>query len=63
MQVYTVRIVYKSGYTIDFEVKGFEIAGDYSKFRWDWYSGPKPMMLGADDIAAVYQISQRTVEK
>lgn len=63
MQVYTVRIVYKSGYTIDFEVKDFEITKDYINFKWEWYSGPKPVMLGANDIAAVYQISERTVEE
>lgn len=56
--IFKIRIVYKSGYTHDFEVYSFNIKGD----RYDWKSvsdSNKPILLGADDIAAVYQIGTR----
>lgn len=56
--IYTVRIVYKSGYTHDFEVYSFTVSkGDYN---WEPVS-PKnrPILLGANEIAAVYTVGIR----
>lgn len=56
--VYKVRIVYKSGYTYDFEVYSFTI----TKGEYNWepvHPHNRPIMLGASDIAAVYQIGAR----
>ena len=56
--IFKIRIVYKSGYTHDFEVYSFNIKGD----RYDWKSVSdenKPILLGVDEIAAIYQIGLR----
>lgn len=56
--IYTVRIVYKSGYTHDIEVTEFTIKnGSYT-----WTNAGhacKPLVLGIDEIAAVYQMGVR----
>jgi hypothetical protein len=55
--VYRVRIVYKSGYVQDFECTEFSITD--SKITWDAVGVTRPLKLGFDDIAAVWQISVR----
>ena len=56
--IFKIRIVYKSGYTHDFEVYEFKING--GSYRWESVSDDnKPILLGADDIAAVFQIGVR----
>lgn len=61
MLVYTIRIVYKSGYTHDFDVTNFEIVGQ--KYTWTpLCNHNKPIFLGIDDIAAVWQVGAREVE-
>ena len=57
--IFKVRIVYKSGYTHDFECTSFTLKnGTYSCNSYD--DKNKPVDLGADDIAAVWQIGYRT---
>lgn len=59
VKVFKVRIVYKSGYTHDFETTAFSVKG--SSYTWDNYStNNKPVQLGVDDIAAVWQLGYRT---
>lgn len=56
--IFKVRIVYKSGYTHDFEVYSFTVKG--SNYSWESVNpNNKPIVLGADEIAAVYQIGIR----
>ena len=58
INIFTVRIVYKSGYTHDFEVTKFTIKG--GSYFWEHADDTnKPIQLGADEIAAVYQIGVR----
>jgi len=56
--VFKIRVVYKSGYFHDFEVYKFNVKdGSYS---WESVNDQnKPIQLGADEIAAVYQIGTR----
>ena len=56
--IFTVRIVYKSGYTHDFEVTEFNIVrGNYT---WQHVcDANKPILLGVDEIAAIYQVAVR----
>lgn len=63
--VYRMRIIYKSGATIDFDVKSFEIERNQhgNTYTWDYYGGPKPVLLGADEIAAVYQLESYEVDE
>jgi hypothetical protein len=63
--VYRMRIIYKSGATIDFEVKSFEIdrKPHGNTYKWDHYGGPKPILLGVDEIAAVYQLESYEVDE
>lgn len=56
--IFRVRIVYKSGYTHDFECTDFEISN--SKVTWQSVSERnRPIKIGVDDIAAVWQIGYR----
>ena len=55
---FKVRIVYKSGYKHDFWVRDFNIRGG----SYSWTSvedNNKPVQIGVDDIAAVWQIGTR----
>lgn len=62
MKIYTVRIVYKSGYTHDFEVTEFSIKGR-GEYEWVAYDDMnKPVKIGPDDIAAVWQVGVREAE-
>lgn len=56
--VFRVRIVYKSGYIHDFECTDFEISNN--KVSWE-NAGERnrPIKIGLDDIAAVWQIGHR----
>ena len=55
-QIFKVRIVYKSGYTHDFWVKNFKYKEDHG-YEWESVSiQNRPLRIGADEIAAVYQI-------
>jgi hypothetical protein len=52
---FKIRVVYKSGYTHDFWVRSFKTDG--TSFTWDSVeANNRPIMLGAEDIAAVWQI-------
>jgi len=56
--VFRVRIVYKSGYTHDFECTDFEISNN--KVSWENANEHnRPIKIGLDDIAAVWQIGHR----
>ncbi len=55
--VYTIRVIYKSGAQMDFDVTSFTIQG--GRYAWEWHSGPKPILLGVDDVVAVYQLRER----
>lgn len=58
--LFTVRIVYKSGYTHDFEVYKFKMKGN--TIEWNSANDQnKPIHLGLDEIAAVYQMGYRNV--
>jgi hypothetical protein len=58
VNIFTVRIVYKSGYTHDFDVTKFTIKG--STYVWESANDSnKPIQLGANDIVAVYQVGMR----
>lgn len=59
---YLVRIVYKSGYTHDFWVYEFEVSGD--NFKWTAVEGGSaPLLIGADDIAAVWVLESVLAEE
>lgn len=56
--VFNIRIVYKSGYTHDFEATDFTFSN--GTYNWDAVSDQnKPLMLGANEIAAIYQVGAR----
>ncbi len=58
--IFKIRIVYKSGYTHDFEVYEFSMNG--GRYEWKHVSDEnKPILLGVDEIAAIYQIGVRRV--
>ena len=56
---FRVRVVYKSGYTHDFWCWKFTIKNN-SSYSWtNAEDDNKPIQIGADDVAAVYQIGHR----
>lgn len=56
--VFKVRIVYKSGYTHDFECTDFEVSN--SQVQWKSVSERnRPIKIGVDEIAAVWQVGYR----
>ena len=57
--VFKVRVVYKSGHTEDFETTVFKINGD--GYSWEAPGEKRPVMLGADEVAAVWQLGHRFV--
>ena len=62
MRVFTIRIIYKSGYAIDFDCTEFTITGH--QYKWTTYGeGVRPVLLNIDEVAAVWQISHREVKE
>lgn len=62
--IFKVRVVYKSGYTHDFEVTAFEITknatGGISAIHWNPIADRnKPVYIGLDEIVAVWQVGVR----
>jgi hypothetical protein len=59
---FKVRVVYKSGYFHDFWCSSFSINGD--QYVWNAVDdNNRPVYIGVDDIAAVYQVSTRRAFK
>ena len=61
--VYTIRIVYKSGYTHDFDVYSFEVHMSTGQKTYSWEAvsvNNSPVVLGGDDIAAVWQVGVKS---
>lgn len=56
--IFKVRIVYKSGYTHDFECTDFEISDKIVSWK-SVSEHNRPLKIGFDDIAAVWQIGHR----
>lgn len=57
--VYKVRVVYKGGHVQDFECMDFTIRQDEMRWTAASANGVKPLKLGINDIAAVWQIGYR----
>lgn len=55
--VYKLRVIYRSGATQDFETTKFTISN--SQAEWESVGAVKPLKLGLDDVAAVWQLGQR----
>lgn len=60
LAVFKIKIVYKSGATHEFETYSFEAHRD--TYRWESCSDKnKPLLLGVNEIAAIYQTGYRKV--
>lgn len=63
--IFTIRIIYKSGATMDFDATSFEVdytsLGGNPRFTWTAANAaaPRPLVIGAGDIAAVWQIDAK----
>lgn len=60
--VYTIRVVYKSGYTHDFDVTEFNVkynGGTITTLTWTPWNLQSPIFLGIDDVAAVWRVRKR----
>jgi hypothetical protein len=57
-KVFKLRVIYKSGYAIDFEVTEYEIGPSSAK----WVSAiekKRPIQLNYDEVASVWKVGQR----
>lgn len=52
---YKVRVIYKSGAQMDFNASEFSI--ENGVWTWSNDAHPRPMLLGVNDIAAVWQLT------
>ena len=58
--VFTIRIIYKCGVTHDFDVYSFTKNG--RRYEYEAADSVKrPLELGADEIAAIWQIGHKSV--
>jgi hypothetical protein len=57
--VFKLRIVYKSGYTHTFECVKFKISGNEITWECADSTRNRPIKIGVDDIAAVWQVGYR----
>lgn len=55
--VFRVRIIYKNGYAQDFDCTAFTISN--KEVKWKAVGSPNPLLIGVDDIAAVWQLGAR----
>lgn len=56
--VFKIRVVYKSGYTHDFECTDFSIST--KEITWKGAANTNmPVKFGIDDVAAVWQVGYR----
>jgi hypothetical protein len=56
--VFTIRVLYKSGYAYEFEVTKFNIKNG----TWSWENAGhenKPILLNVEEVAAVFQVGYR----
>lgn len=61
--IITIRVVYKSGYTHDFDVTDFSVNQATLTYTWTaWNPANAPLLIGVDDIAAVWQVNIRPWE-
>lgn len=62
--VYKIKIIYKSGASMEFECVSFSVdfSGSKRTFEWQSYGDVKPIMLSAEDVSSVWQLGSRTVE-
>lgn len=58
--VFKLRVVYKSGYTHDFEATKFKIVPGREAEWTPARHHNKPIHFGIDDVAAVWQLGHRT---
>lgn len=62
--VYKIKVIYKSGASMEFECISFSVHDTASsrKIEWQSYGDVKPLMLNAEDVSSVWQLGSRTVE-
>lgn len=64
--VFKVKIIYKSGASMEFECLEFNIERQSGgRFSYSWKCADenvRPIMMGADEIAAVWQVGHREIE-
>jgi hypothetical protein len=58
-KVITVRVIYKSGYAHNFDVYSIKFEDNGRVIRWTPTNDSGPLMLGIDNIEAVYYIKHK----
>lgn len=62
---FTIRVIYKSGATIEFECLKFKFSRNSLRTEYSWELSPEsmfwPLEIGADEVAAVWQVGTREI--
>lgn len=63
IKIFLVRVLYKSGHHEDFWVKNFKVGREFGSttLEWEAYEGKAPIMIGVDDIAAIWQLDSKLI--
>ena len=58
-RVFTIRIMYKNGQIMTFDCTKFNIDRVSGVWEWEAYGNVAPLLLGIDEVAAVWKIDER----
>jgi hypothetical protein len=56
--VFKLRVIYKSGYAIDFEVTEYTISSDSAKWT-NACEKHRPIHMNYDEVASIWKVGQR----
>lgn len=62
--VYKIKVIYKSGASMEFECVSFsaDFTGGGKRVEWQTYGDVTPLVLNVEDVSSIWQVGSRTVE-
>lgn len=62
IDVFLIRVRYKSRAIEEFECTEFSVKGKDS-VSWTWYGHKRPLFLNLEDVESIWQVSSRKIPK
>ena len=62
IDVFLIRVRYKSGAIEEFECTEFSVNGKNSA-SWTWHGEKRPLFLNLEDVESIWQVSSRKIPK
>lgn len=61
VKVFTIRVLYKSGQTQDFDCTKFEyeINVASNKVSWEAFGKVKPLLFNIEEVSAIYKVKEK----